>query len=243
MKCGNTETFSQLFCFHGVGRGVNLRPLMETMPSNEPVDERELELLTQVCDVFMRLGIKAVNMDDVARHLGVSKKTLYKHFKDKRDLVIRSLHQMLNETDRRMRSMLDHPGNAIDAEFAMMRYVRKMLSAQHPSVMFDLQKYYTSAWAEVTEKRERLIYLSAQQNLERGQREGVYRSDFDPPIVARFMVSIAGTTKSAQTQLELGKTMSELYFESFQYHIRGIASPKGLQYLEEKLAAEFPLSE
>ena len=209
---------------------------METLPP----DRRANELLTQVCQVFMRLGIKAVNMDDVAQHLGVSKKTLYKYFKDKRDLVIQSLHQLIGETESKMGSLRDHPGNAIDAEFAMMRYVRKMLVAQHPSVMFDLQKYYASAWSEVTQRRAQLIHDTAQHNLERGQREGVYRADFDPRIVARFMVAIADTTKNAQTQLELGKPLSEIHFESFQYHIRGIASSKGLHYLEEKLAAEFP---
>ena len=216
---------------------------MENQPASTAPESRERELLTEVCAVFMRLGIKAVNMDDVARHLGVSKKTLYKYFKDKRDLVIRSLHLLIEETDQKMSSLRDHPGNAIDAEFAMMRYVRRMLAAQHPSVMFDLQKYYATAWAEVERRREQLIYATAQQNLERGQREGVYRSDFDSRIVAQFMVAIAGMTKNAQTQQELGKAMSEIYFESFQYHIRGIASPQGLQYLEEKLAAEFPPSE
>lgn len=207
----------------------------------QSVDQsREQELLMQVIRVFMRLGIKAVNMDDVARHLGVSKKTLYKYFKDKRDLVTRSLNLLIEETDRMMHGMKDVPGNAIDAEFAMMRYVRKMLAEQHPSVLFDLQKYYATAWAEVTKRREHIIYTTAEENLRRGQEEGVYRLDFDPRIVARFMVAIADVSKQAQTTLAIGKALSEVYFESFQYHIRGIASPKGLQYLEDKLAAEFP---
>ena len=200
---------------------------------------RERELLAQVIQVFMRLGIKAVNMDDIARHLGVSKKTLYKYFKDKRDLVTRSLLQLIEETERMMIGLRDLPGNAIDAELAMMRYVRKMLAEQHPSVLFDLQKYYATVWAEVSDRREHLILTTAQENLERGQREGVYRTDFDPRIVARFMVAIADTTKNAQTTLAIGTPLSEIYFESFHYHIRGIASAKGLEYLEEKLATEF----
>ncbi len=212
---------------------------MQEETPNSADQSREHALLNQVIRVFMRLGIKAVNMDDVARHLGVSKKTLYKYFKDKRDLVTRSLNQLIDETDRMMHGMKDVPGNAIDAELAMMRYVRKMLAEQHPSVLFDLQKYYATVWAEVTKRREAIVYTTAEENLRRGQEEGVYRRDFDPRIVARFMVAIADTSKNAQTTLALGKSLSEVYFESFQYHIRGIASPKGLTYLEEKLAAEF----
>jgi AcrR family transcriptional regulator len=213
---------------------------MSTTLSSENTQTREKELVNQVCGVFMRFGIKAVNMDDIARHIGVSKKTLYKYFRDKRDLVIRSMNLLIDQTEEMMGGLKNHPGNAIDAELAMMRYVRKMLVEQHPSVLFDLQKYYAVPWAEVTRRREQVILTSSQENLERGQMEGVYRKDFDARIVARFMVAIADTSKNSQATLELGKPLSDIYFETFQYHIRGIASPMGLGYLEEKLAAEFP---
>ena len=49
--------------------------------------EKEIQLIQGAMALFMRLGVKSVNMDDVARHLGVSKKTLYLHFKDKEDLL------------------------------------------------------------------------------------------------------------------------------------------------------------
>ena len=37
--------------------------------------------------LFMKYGIRSVSMDDIARHLAVSKKTLYQHFADKDELV------------------------------------------------------------------------------------------------------------------------------------------------------------
>ena len=37
----------------------------------------------------MRIGIKSVSMDDIAREIGISKKTIYKHFKDKKELVLK----------------------------------------------------------------------------------------------------------------------------------------------------------
>ena len=52
----------------------------------EPMDK---ELLDQVRKIFMRYGIKSVTMDDIARELKVSKKTLYKYVTDKPDLVMR----------------------------------------------------------------------------------------------------------------------------------------------------------
>ena len=50
-------------------------------------NEVKQELIIKIADVFMRFGVRSVNMDDIARNLSVSKKTLYKYFKDKNDVV------------------------------------------------------------------------------------------------------------------------------------------------------------
>ncbi len=50
----------------------------------QPVKDKILE---GAADLFMRYGVRSISMDDIARHLSVSKKTLYHHFADKEDLV------------------------------------------------------------------------------------------------------------------------------------------------------------
>ena len=37
--------------------------------------------------LFCQYGFKSVTMDDIAKHLGISKKTIYQHFSDKNELV------------------------------------------------------------------------------------------------------------------------------------------------------------
>ena len=60
------------------------------------LDERGLELRDRCAALFGRFGIKALSMDDLAGQLACSKKTLYKHFSDKRDLVSKALHGHLD---------------------------------------------------------------------------------------------------------------------------------------------------
>ncbi len=45
------------------------------------------KILKGAADLFTRYGIRSISMDDIARHLSVSKKTLYQHFVDKDELV------------------------------------------------------------------------------------------------------------------------------------------------------------
>ena len=48
---------------------------------------KEEQLLFAATELFMRLGVKSLTMDDISKHLGISKKTLYQYVSDKKDLV------------------------------------------------------------------------------------------------------------------------------------------------------------
>ena len=51
------------------------------------MDEKRLEILERAVAVYMKYGIKSVTMDDLSQELGMSKKTIYKYFADKNDLI------------------------------------------------------------------------------------------------------------------------------------------------------------
>ena len=51
------------------------------------MNPKQLDLIERAGLVFMKLGVRSVTMDDIANHLGISKKTLYNHFNDKSHLV------------------------------------------------------------------------------------------------------------------------------------------------------------
>jgi len=48
-------------------------------------------ILEKAVYLFMRYGVKSVSMDDLARELGISKKTLYQYFDTKESLLLRTL--------------------------------------------------------------------------------------------------------------------------------------------------------
>lgn len=197
-------------------------------------------LLQGVVGLFMRLGIKSVNMDDVARELGVSKKTLYKHVRDKRDLVSQALDALIAEQGAMLQEIAHEPGNAIDRHFMVLRRIRKMTQGMHPSVHFDLEKYYPEELRSLIKRRDALIQETVGRNLQRGQEEGIYRKDIDARLISRFMVALIDEVDRAETTTQFDRPMSELITDTFAYHIRGIATREGWEYLEQKLATEFP---
>ncbi len=50
-------------------------------------------------ELFLKAGIRSVTMDDIARHLGMSKKTIYQFFSDKNELVMALVKKKLLKDD------------------------------------------------------------------------------------------------------------------------------------------------
>ena len=75
--------------------------------------EEQVKILTGAGRLFTRIGIKSVSMDDIARELTVSKKTIYKHFKHKKDLVNQIFELTISEEKRSCIQCYEGDDNAI----------------------------------------------------------------------------------------------------------------------------------
>ena len=59
--------------------------------------EVKKKILKAAESLFMKYGVRSISMDDIARHLAVSKKTLYQHFADKEDIVTMTCQAHIEE--------------------------------------------------------------------------------------------------------------------------------------------------
>jgi AcrR family transcriptional regulator len=203
-----------------------------TQGSNK--DSRLTELLTGCERAFDRFGVRAVSMDDLATHLGVSKKTLYRYFKDKADLVLQVFDQACNRQVKRTDVISEGGFNAIDAVIAVMEYFQTELRQMHPSMLFDLQKYYPKAMERLHVHKMEAMQGYLIRNIERGQTEGLFRSDFDAKLISRLHMAMVQTMTDPSTIDEFGRPLSELQKELHTYHLRGIATDQGLEYLRQR---------
>jgi AcrR family transcriptional regulator len=176
-------------------------------------------------------------MDDLARSLGMSKKTLYKYCSDKADLVLHVFDHMCERQDSQICALSESGENAIDAVIGAMEYMQSELREMHPSMLFDLQKYYPAAFQRLERHKLENMQGYLLRNIERGQREGFYREDFDAKLISRLYMSMVQTMTDPATLEEFGRPLSELQQELHAYHLRGIATDKGMQYYHDRCAA------
>lgn len=199
------------------------------------MNEKLHELLKKARDVFMRCGLKSVTMDDVSRELGISKKTLYQHVSDKNDLIIKAVEEDLNENKCRVEEVMAKEQNAIDQLLEVNEVVGEKMKQIHPSIIFDMQKYYPEAWKLISEHRQNFVVQMIAQNLELGIKQGYYRSDMNVQFIARLYTNKMEIMTN-EFLFKAGEFNHDLAIVDFlKYHFLGVVNDKGRKYLTKKI--------
>jgi len=189
-------------------------------------------LLKQAGEIFMRYGLKSVTMDDVCRELGISKKTLYQYVSDKNDLIAKVLDQDIQEDEKVICALQTSGLSAIDELLHIQKMVTEKVQHMHSSIIYDLKKYYPESWGRIIRHRNEFIVGCIEQNIIKGQQEGVFRTDIHSALIAKIYASRIEVSIDPSLYSGLKITPAEVYAEAMRYHIRGIATEKGLKYLE-----------
>lgn len=194
---------------------------------------RPEQITEEVYKIYQRYGIKSVTMDDVSRHLGISKKTLYQYFTDKEDLVRQALQLEYARWFVRLKEPESLGLNAIEEIFEVYKVLKRMYRHSNPSMEYDLRKYYPVLSKEFIEKRRKEIYGSSYRNLVKGKNQGFYRKDMNPKIIASLHV-LKVENMAAEDLFRISHDLSSrIIHEIFIYHLQGIMSPEGRQFFNE----------
>jgi AcrR family transcriptional regulator len=184
-------------------------------------------------DLFLKAGIKSVTMDDIARHLGMSKKTIYQFFKDKNELVIGLVKKKLQDDESQMKEIIDQSGNVIEEMINMMKCSEEIFSRINPIVIHDMQKYHPDAWKHFQNFKANVLIHTLEELLTKGMKQGYIRPELDVKIIARMRVN----------QVELGFNSAifpvaefstwKVQYQFLEHFNYGICTLKGYKLLNE----------
>lgn len=196
-------------------------------------EETDLELreyiITESDKLFCQHGFKSVTMDDIAKHLGISKKTIYQHFKDKNELVNILITDKL---DNQVCVMEDQrkAENAVHEIYISIETINNSLTEMNPNLFYDLQKYHPEAWLKFRAFREKCITKSIAENLERGISEGIYRTDLNKNIITLMRLDQLDMIFTQKNEvINSGHSINQIMAEVTEHFLHGIVNEKGLE--------------
>ena len=184
-------------------------------------------------ELFLKAGIKSVTMDDIAKHLGMSKKTIYQFFRDKNELVIALVQKKLKEDEKQMEEIVSNSGNVIEGMINMMKCSEDIFSRINPIVIHDLQKYHPDAWKQFQNFKSGVMVQTLEELLKKGIEQGYIRADIDVKIIARMrMIQVEmgfNTAVFPHSEFNVWKVQQQFH-EHFNY---GICTLEGHKLLNE----------
>ena len=193
------------------------------------------KIVNGALELFKHMGVKSVNMDEVATSLGISKKTLYVHFDNKQDLVHHCFQKHYDLVSEMINTSAAQFDNAIDELFAIDESCSLVMKQTNPYLLGELKRYYPNTWTLIEQLKQKVLFDILKNNLNKGIEQQIYRNEIDVNIIAKLMISRIDALINDELFPLTHYDFRKLLTENRIYHIRGIATPKGINYLEKKI--------
>lgn len=193
-------------------------------------------ILKKSGEIFLKLGFKSVTMDDIANELGISKKTIYKYFKNKAELVDKTTIYMHEAMHKEALKVYNLGYNAIQENFEVNKVFKGFMQNLDDSPVYQLQKYYPETYSKIMSQEFCLFKDCLLSNIQKGIDEGLYRNDIIIDQVTKFYFSLIMSVHDSNLYTYSKNTINKLEINVLEYHTRAIATAKGIKILEEQLA-------
>ena len=189
-------------------------------------------------ELFRRLGIRSVTMDDIASQLGISKKTIYLYYADKDEIVDAVITYIIDQNQQSCDHDRSVATNAIHEVFLMMEMIKEMFEEMNPSILYDLERNHPSSFQKFLQHKHNYVFKAVKDNLQKGIMEELYRKELKIDIIAKLRLETMMLSFNQDAFPKAKYNLLEVEQQAIEHYLYGIASLKGhkliLKYQQER---------
>ena len=193
--------------------------------------DQQIHIIKKAGELFFRLGIRSVSIDDICRELGMSKKTFYVHFASKDELIEQMLQANLDYMADKMNGLLALK----DFRQLVKVFIKRQESEKNdvrrvPQLVYDLKKYYPRQFADFQAKSFEMHKGYIVRYLELGVSQGLVRANLNIELTAVMFAMIHSDVIRDFEELEARNyNMHQLAHTTMDIFVRGILSEEGMK--------------
>lgn len=171
------------------------------------VDAKEL-IISFVREKFLSGGFARLSVDEISSGLAISKKTLYKHFGSKEDLIYQVADRVMGEAREQLSGILSSDHDFITKLNELMTFLGFQIAHFGSVVLLDFRKHAPDLFRRVQQFRRERIHEVLGKLLLQGMREGHIRPDVNVRV---FMLAFLSAVENILQPATLAQ-------ESFSVH-------------------------
>ncbi|HXB13745.1 MAG TPA: TetR/AcrR family transcriptional regulator [Bacteroidia bacterium] len=191
------------------------------------------QILDAAEELFFHYGIKTITMDDIAKHLGMSKRTIYENFPTKDDIIDTLMKNHLEHNVDMCNNRTGESKNAIEEIIFMMEDLRDMFSRMNPRILFDLKKFHPKAWQQFKSFKNEFLIKTISDNIKRGIAEGVYRKKLNVDVLARMRIEQVEMAWNPEIFPSGKYELKDVQLAVLEHFLYGITNIKGHKLIEK----------
>lgn len=188
--------------------------------------------------LFMQYGLRSISMDDIAKELAVSKKTIYQYYEDKDALVDEVMTSVFENDKVCCLNNKIKCENAVHEVFLAIDFIVDMFKEMNPSVLYDLQKFHPKSFERFVLHKDTFLYNFVLENIKTGIKEELFRADLNAEVIARSRVESIMLPFNPVFQSRIKTSLAKVEEEITMHFLYGLVTPKGYKlttkYQEQK---------
>uniref|UniRef100_UPI0040561B9C TetR/AcrR family transcriptional regulator n=1 Tax=Alistipes sp. TaxID=1872444 RepID=UPI0040561B9C len=189
-------------------------------------------IIGRAAKMFLRLGVKAVRMDDIAHELGISKRTLYELFNDKEELIFLAMKHLYEERMTKHKAICTKAENELAGMFFVMDEIFKQ-GEKHQRLSTNLKRFYPKIYEQLLKEGREANMIGLRTMIGRGIEKGYFLKEMNIEITIGIFNAVSQSIqKNEEHILPEGITPRQAFIQVLNTLFRGISTPEGIALID-----------
>ncbi len=194
----------------------------ELAHSDDKISQR---IISHARRVFMERGFRRVTIEELCAGIAMSKRTFYKSFKN-RDELVRAV--LLNAAAPDVLAMVSNLTSDVPVPQILHKHFELIINGFFRNITLpflnDLQTLMPELWTEIEERRTVIIELLAAL-IKRGQGEGAINPNLDPAHFSKVVDAILRALANPQAAMSMGLSLQQVAATMRSFILEGVLIP------------------
>jgi len=147
-------------------------------------EEVRQDILKVSKELFFENGYRKVTVDEIAAKLSISKKTIYKYYESKQDILISTFEDWKEKLTAEINSVLDKGDiSFVEKLKTMMTLIGVGMGRMNSILVSDVQLYFPDLWIKINNYKHEAAFLRFNRLIEEGKEKGHIKKNIDKNLV------------------------------------------------------------
>ena len=196
------------------------------------MNNQETHILEEGFEEIADIGVRSFTIDSFSKRIKMSKKTIYKFFPTKENLICAIMHFIFNRINSAFKEVMHEEPNPAVQFIKIMETIAKFAGRTPVNKVSELKSLYPEIWKEIESFR-----LSHQDDfytiLRNAQKQRLARDDINMRSAAIVYINTINSTFQPEFFLKNDLPIRETIRGFVQVVARGIFTPEGLEAIKK----------